>query len=547
MLDLLNTKKAAALSVVNGNGSSPAQNEQPAGVTAVPLCQILDNPYQPRGSYDPEHILKLAASIKALKKNLPATMGLQQVPLARLVFMDRGGDVEIAARHLYEGGRAQMAINLSRNALVQLMFGHSRLRALMLLCDGLRYALKHNHIPIPFAAVPEVETTYAELLGPDPDYATMPIVLGFALDHDMWRHAITENSQRKNITAIEEAQSLQRAMEEFGLSTEEAGKPFGYARSTTANKLRLLSLPTEVQKQIATGELTERHGRELLRVAADPERVKKLADKTAKSGLTVRQLTESVTWEERQLKEEQEKARQLTVVRQLLAAGWETPMGASMPAERVSNLDYHQADQFSANNVKDRILIEQGGCGPHCECFVLAYREIGFEQGYRPDPVEAPNVCLACANRKCYYEKLSALGDVQPGDTDAAARARQAEAAEKKRQVEAMNNEAHTVWQRWLREQDKHALWNSIAFWRVAARYTWQIDPILKSVDDVQTACAEMLKLLYKNTRDYDRDLGDYVHSVADVQKLIKSLGGVSRETDEYAGIEQIVEEGSEE
>lgn len=538
MLDLLNTKKAATLSPL-ANGS-PANSQQPIdGIVAVPLIQIADNPYQPRSAYDPEHILRLAASIKALKAELPNTMGLQQIPLAR-VGMQKGGEFDSVARHMYASGQAQRLIGTRPDACAQLMFGHSRLRAFMLLCDGLRYALKHNHIGIQFNSVAEVESRFAELMDPDGDYATMPLTLGFALDHAMWQHAITENSQRKNINAIEEARSIQRAMEEFGLNTEEAGKPFGYERSTTANKVRLLKLPAEVQKQIIEGSLTERHGRELLRVADDPERVQKLAAKAAKAGLTVRQLTESVTWEERQLKEEQEKARQLAVVRQLLAgAGWQTPMGTPMPANRVSDLDYYRVNQFGCNDPKDRILVEQGGCGPHCDCFVLAYWEIGFEHGYRPDSVNAPNVCLACSDSKCYYEKRQALGDVKADDTD--------DAAEKKRQVEAMNNEAHTIWQRWLREQDKHALWNSIAFWRVVARYTWQIDPILKSVPDVQTACAEMLKLMYRSTRDYDRDLGDYVHGVADVQKLIKLLGSVSRETDEYAGIEQIFEEGSEE
>ncbi|HMR01785.1 MAG TPA: hypothetical protein PKA43_00275 [Candidatus Competibacter phosphatis] len=543
MLDLLNTKKAATLSPL-ANGS-PASQQSIDGIVAVPLCQILDNPYQPRSNYDAEHILNLALSIKRLKRDLPATAGLQQVPLARLGLIQRDGSVDVASRALYERGRAQRAIHEERNAVAQLMFGHSRLRAFMVLAEGLRSLLRSKgaSIGMDFTKVADIETTYAELLDADGDYVVMPLTLGFALDHSMWRHAITENSQRKNITAIEEAQSLQRAMEEFGLSTEEAGKPFGYARSTAANKLRLLSLPTEVQRQIAEGLLTERHGRELLRVAADPERVKKLADKAAKSGLTVRQLTESVTWEERKLKEEQEKERQLAVIRQQLAAGWQTPMGASMPANRVSDLGYYQVNQFGRNDPKDRILVEQGGCGPHCDCFVLVYMEFGFEQGYRPDPDNAPNVCLACSDSKCHYDQRSALGDVKADDTDDAARARQAEAAEKKRKVEQVNNEAHTVWQRWLREQDKHALWNSIAFWHVVARFTWQIEPILKAAD-VQTACAEMLNLMYRSTRDYDQDLGDYVHTVANVQKLIKSLGGVSRETDEYAGIEQVIEEG---
>lgn len=537
MLDLLNTQKAATLSVANGN--SVSQETAPGAIVAVPLVQILDNPYQPRGSYDPEHILKLAASIKALKNNLPATMGLQQVPLARLVLRQRDGSVDVASRALYERGRAQRAIHEERNAAVQLMFGHSRLRALMVLCDGLRYALKHDHIGIQFGSVPEVETTYAELLDRDGDYATMPLVLGFALDHEMWRHAITENSQRKNITAIEEAQSLQRAIDDFGLTTEEAGKPFGYARSTAANKIRLLSLPADVQKQISTGELTERHGRALLKLAEDPERVRKAATEAVKKGQNVRQLEESVGWQEKWLKEAKEKARQLAAARTALASGWQTPHGETLTADRVKDTADWQAVSFDKTDPKDRILVEQGGCNSQCECLALIYNEYHSANGYRPDPDNAPHVCLGCLKRNDLVAKRIALGDVSDGSE--VAQARLAAAAECKRKIEASNNEAHTVWQRWLKDQDRYALWNSIAFWKSAISHGghWQVANSIGTAPDVQTACVEILQMLYRTTREYSSELGDHVYTVAAVKKLIKAL-----DTDEYAGIQEVVEEG---
>lgn len=531
MLDLLKTPKAAAISVTNGNGA--VSQETPSTIVAVPLSQIMDNPYQPRGSYDPEHILKLAASIKALKSNLPATQGLQQVPLARLVTIQRDGSAEVVARHFYNGGRVQRMIHEERNAVAQLMFGHSRLRALMVLCDGLRYTLKHDHIGIKFNSVAEVETTYAELLDPDGDYATMPLVLGFALDHEMWKHAITENSQRKNITAIEEAQSLQRAIEEFGLTTEEAGRPFGYARSTAANKIRLLSLPEDVQRQISAGELTERHGRALLKLAEDPERVRKAATEAVKRGQNVKQLEESVDWEEKGLKKEKEKARQLTHVRALLANGWQTPMGETLTADRVKDTHNWDYCTFHKDDAKDQILIEQGGCTAECECLILTYSDFRSEATYRPDPVNAAHVCLCCANRLSYLAKRTALGDV----TDPVKAAAE---AERKRQIEAINNEAHTIWQRWLKDQDRHALWNSLAFWRVAVKaYGWGMDRVFEQSADLGEACTLMLEQMYRGTREHNSELREYMHSVAAVKKLIKAL-----KIDEYAGIQEVVEEG---
>lgn len=530
MLDILNTKKAAAISLANG---APVSWETGGTIVAVPLFQISDNPYQPRGSYDPEHILKLAASIKALKSNLPATMGLQQVPLARLVLRQRDGSVDVASRALYERGRAQRAILEERNAAVQLMFGHSRLRALMVLCDGLRYALKHKHIDIAFDSVPEVETTYAELLDPDDDYATMPVVLGFALDHEMWKHAITENSQRKNITAIEEAQSLQRAMEDFGLTTEEAGKPFGYARSTAANKIRLLALPADVQAKVATGELTERHGRALLKLSEDPERVRKAAVEAIKKGHNVRQLEEYVEWEERALKTKKEQARQLAHVRALLANGWQMPNGETLTPDRVKDVHDWNHCTFHKDDAKDQILIEQGGCGAACECLILTYSDFRSEFTYRPDPVNAAHVCLCCANRNNYLAKRIALGEV----TDPVEVAAE---AERKRQIDAVNNEAHSVWQSWLKDQDKHALWSSMAFWRVVVRvYGYGMDRVFEQSANLDEACTLMLAQMYRSTREHNSELREYMHSVANVKKLIKAL-----ETEEYADIEQVIEEG---
>lgn len=521
MLDLLKTPKAATISTANGTAT--VSQETPGAIVAVPLVQILDNPYQPRGSYDPEHILKLAASIKSLKANLPATMGLQQVPLARLVLRQRDGSVDVAARHLYNAGRAQRAIHEEPNAAVQLMFGHSRLRALMVLCDGLRYTLKHNHIGTQFNSVAEVETTYAELLDPDGDYATMPLVLGFALDHEMWRHAITENSQRKNITAIEEAISIERAMEEFGLSLEEAGKPFGYARSTANNKVRLRKLPEDVQQMISRGELTERHGRELLRLVDDPERVKKLVELVSKKEMSVRELANSVDYEEKDLKERQQKVRELAAARQALVTGWQlTSEAAPVPPEAVTDLPDWKFSEFDINDKGHVALLQQGKCSSLCcPCFVVGYSNYRADRGVRPDPMNAPHVCLACTDSAERYRKERTLGDLGLSEEE---RQCQAERAEKKRQATLRNNEAHTVWQAWLKNQDKAALWNSVTFWQVAANHTWQLEPIFRAASDVQTACAELLKLFYQNTREYDREADERVHTVTNVKKLIKSL-----------------------
>ena len=78
--------------------------------------------------------------------------------------------------------------------------------------------------------------------------------------------ALVENLQRRDLDFIEEAQGLSRLIRMFGLSQEEAARRIGKSQSAVANKLRLLKLPPDVLEKLRLYELTERHGRALLRL-----------------------------------------------------------------------------------------------------------------------------------------------------------------------------------------------------------------------------------------------------------------------------------------
>lgn len=536
MLDLLKTNKAAAASTANG--AEPVSRETPAGgIVWVPLRKVLDNPYQYRGHYDPEHILNLAASIKSLKTELPATRGLQQIPLARVVKVRDDGGTEIHGRHDYQDGAAALALKLRPQHAVQLMFGHSRLRAWMVIQTGLQSSLSDNGaaLGLDLGGVSEIDTRYADLLEPDPDYGEFPVTLGFAMDHAMWVHATTENSQRKNVNAIDEARSLQRAMDEFGLKTEEAGKPFGYARSTTANKLRLLTLPADVQAKIAGGELSERHGRELLRVVVDPAVVEECAAYAILRGESVRQLAERVKWEEKKLVQRQRRQAELAAARAALAAGWTLPTGECCDPSLVSEMESHKVSEFDSKNGTDARLITDGVCGPHCACFCFAYSEWRHQDGYRPDPDLAPHVCAACSDFDAYRVNRETLKDANGGD-------KAAREAERKQRIAELDAAADAVWQRWLADLDRYALWNSIALWQVvdSKMMHWHLSRIIQESDSVAAMLDRLLHTLYERTSIFYSDLSANAGSVDAVQKLIDQLSGVSRETDEYDGIEQI-------
>ncbi|BDR58999.1 ParB/RepB/Spo0J family partition protein [Xylocopilactobacillus apicola] len=79
--------------------------------------------------------------------------------------------------------------------------------------------------------------------------------------------ALNENLQRENLSVIEEAQAYQELLKMTKGTQESLARQLGKSQSSIANKLRLLKLDQEVQQSIAEGKISERHGRELLRLS----------------------------------------------------------------------------------------------------------------------------------------------------------------------------------------------------------------------------------------------------------------------------------------
>ena len=101
----------------------------------------------------------------------------------------------------------------------------------------------------------------------------VPCILVDASMEDSSLIALVENLQRRDLDCVEEASALRQLIRMFGLSQEEAARRIGKSQSAVANKLRLLKLPEEVLSALRSGELSERHGRALLRLTtADQQR-----------------------------------------------------------------------------------------------------------------------------------------------------------------------------------------------------------------------------------------------------------------------------------
>lgn len=175
---------------------------------------ISDNPYQPRTVDNAEHIENLARSI--------AADDLLQVPTARSTVMG-----------------------------IQLAFGHSRRKAF----EWLRSNFEKEGLPSRYN-----------------NYTEMPLNIADLSDEDMYRQAVSENVQRKDLDAIEMAKAMLVYRDQFGKNSDEIGALFGMSGATVRGKLRLLDLPDTAKAKLQSGELSESAARLLVtlsRIAPD--------------------------------------------------------------------------------------------------------------------------------------------------------------------------------------------------------------------------------------------------------------------------------------
>jgi len=97
----------------------------------------------------------------------------------------------------------------------------------------------------------------------------VPVVIREVADHEALQLALVENLQREDLNPIEEARAYQRLQEEFGAGQEEIADRVGKSRSAVANTTRLLSLPQELQEEVARGRLQAGQARALLGLERD--------------------------------------------------------------------------------------------------------------------------------------------------------------------------------------------------------------------------------------------------------------------------------------
>ena len=213
---------------------APLLEAQPGDVPrTLPIDALAPGKYQPRKTMDDAKLAELAESIKA--------QGVIQPIVVR----------EVARGGTREGTRA------TGGKIYEIIAGERRWRA----------------------------TRLAGL-------TDIPVVIREVDDRTVIAMALIENIQREDLNPLEEAQSLQRLIDEFDLTHALAAEAVGRSRAAVSNLLRLLELPAEIRVLVEARAIEMGHARALL--ALTPQAAIALARQAADGGWSVREVEHRV-------------------------------------------------------------------------------------------------------------------------------------------------------------------------------------------------------------------------------------------------------------
>ena len=118
--------------------------------------------------------------------------------------------------------------------------------------------------------------------------ATIPAVVRNIPDSAVIAQALIENIQREDLNPLEEAQAIQRLLNEFQLTHQDAADAIGRSRAAVTNLLRLLELGDQARSLLRNGGIEMGHARALLAIV-DTRMQGEVAALVAKKGLSVRE------------------------------------------------------------------------------------------------------------------------------------------------------------------------------------------------------------------------------------------------------------------
>lgn len=122
----------------------------------------------------------------------------------------------------------------------------------------------------------------------DAGLSQVPAIVKDCSEKELLEMAVVENVQREDIGPMEAARAYRRMIDEFGMTQETVSHRVGKSRSSVANVVRLLDLPDVIQESLERNELTEGHGKALLKLRDHPQLLERAWQRAVAEHLSVR-------------------------------------------------------------------------------------------------------------------------------------------------------------------------------------------------------------------------------------------------------------------
>ena len=117
--------------------------------------------------------------------------------------------------------------------------------------------------------------------------AEVPVLIRDIPDDAALAMSLIENIQREDLNPLEEAAGIQRLIDEFEMTHQQAADAVGRSRSAASNLLRLLQLAKPAQDMLMAGDIEMGHARSLLPLSKSEQG--RIAALVADKGYSVRE------------------------------------------------------------------------------------------------------------------------------------------------------------------------------------------------------------------------------------------------------------------
>jgi len=202
----------------------------------VPLSTIVDCRFQARSEY---------AEIESLARSIYRD-GLLE-PVAGRVVTEPGGPI-MRDDDQMPVLDARKALRASDTAVLELIFGHRRVRAFRYMIE------REDAFPLEGAHLYTREVLRDGVL---------PVRIRPITDEEVYRAIVAENNDREDLNVVEQARQIKLGREE-GMTNQQLASLFGRSPSWVSNRLRLLRLSDAMQAALAEGDITARQAEALL-------------------------------------------------------------------------------------------------------------------------------------------------------------------------------------------------------------------------------------------------------------------------------------------